>query len=171
MTMLGMLRVYSKLSAYNKETKEYDEIDGNYTLLDPVTDYWIGADKGLARFMDGDLSNHVDSITYSAVEGGFIEFIVKYKRPSDDTTIVEYNGERLALRKAVCKYIQGQISDGWGENGVYVVDFIGDNPIYCHCSWDLYEEVYNRPTYDEIMSCEADPFDKSRYEKRIIEDI
>ena len=138
-------KVYSKVfTSVENEEDNCDEtihVKGRYSLLEAVTREWYGdMNRGLARYLHDDLDKHVDYIQYYYVNHGYICFDVKLK--SDSETIVNYRGKEITLYQAVCDYIQGQISDGWGENGIILWEWIHDKALSCYCSWELYEEDY-----------------------------
>lgn len=134
-------KVYSKVS-HTIEHEDCDEIvqvKGRYCLLEPVTREWYGdINRGLARYLHDDLNKRVDYIQYYYSDHGYICFDVKLKNDSD--TIVNYRGKKITLYQAVCDYISGQISDGWGENGIILYNWLDCSTIHCYCSYELYEE-------------------------------
>lgn len=138
-------KVYSKVFT-NVENEEDDcdeiiHVKGNYCLLECVTSEWFGdKNRGLARYLHDDLDKHVDYIQYYYSHHGYICFDVKLN--SDSETIVNYRGKEISLYQAICDYISGQISDGWGENGIILLEWIYEKTLSCQCSWELYEEDY-----------------------------
>ncbi len=116
---------------------------GSYLLMEPIEGWYEDRNKGLAIYLDDELEKKVKYIHYQCIHDGYVEFDVELK--CDEYEKVTYRGEELTLKDAVCKYIQGQISDGWGENGIYVLkDWMGGKVKCVSLTWDLYERDYEK---------------------------
>lgn len=136
--------VYSRMYTLTKiDNKRYLPKD-SYTLLEPIRE-WYDMDMGLAKYLDEDLKEKVRYIHYQCTRDGYVEFEVELNSLYDSNDVVTYRGEELTLKTAICKYIEGQISDGWGGNGIYVLQgWIGRLPKIVNLTWELYEKDYEK---------------------------
>ena len=138
---MNRFKVFSKVYRVIEHEDREDEtvhVKGDYCLLEPVTSEWdrdLG--RGLARFLRDDLDKLVNSIQYYYNTDGYICFSVDLKVDPD----TEYNG--TTVYNAVCKYLSGQISDGWGENGIILYNWIKCETLFCDLSYELYKEDWN----------------------------
>lgn len=83
---------------------------------------------GLARYLDEDskIYKKVKSIDYKIDEGQCIFTVVS-------GTLTEQE------KKELIEYLEGQIGDGWGENGFYIQRHIVDTPKYVYVETDVTE--------------------------------
>lgn len=133
-------KVYTTIE--KEECNEDLHVKGNYCLLEHITREWYGdADRGLARYLHDDLDKYVKSIQYHYVSDGYICFNVTLNYDSE--IIIHYRGGDMTLGQAICDYISGQISDGWGENGILLHDWLKDTVLDCYCSYELYYMDYD----------------------------
>jgi len=143
--MFGRLTIYSKIYKYNPKTDVstcLKQERGRYVLLERVYagEWYDENNKGLAQYLDIELKPYVDKIHYGC-ENGMIVFNIIFKTGYDENDIViikqydyksrSYQDYECTLKEAVCIYIQGQISDGWGENGIYILDDKKDKMFFC----------------------------------------
>ena len=134
--------VYSRMYTYTKKGVKKYFPKGIYTLMEPIQE-WYNVDRGLAKYLHDELNDKVNYIHYTCINDGYVEFDVKLR--CDETDTIVYEGEKCTLKTAVCKYIQGQISDGWGENGIYVLKgWIGCPVKHVELTYDLYEKDYQK---------------------------
>ena len=111
--------------------------------MEPIEEWYGDRNKGLAIYLDDELEKKVKYIHYKCTRDGYVEFDVELK--CDEYKEVTYEGEKLTLKDAVCKYIQGQISDGWGENGIYVLKgWFGEPVKHVNLTYDLYEKDHKK---------------------------
>lgn len=132
-------KVYLKKSKHRwyhiMEVKDVDQFIFDYyenTIMKkkPKTHY------GLAEYIDEDnpLYKLVNVIDYS-VKGTYLVFRVEGSIKEEDTKSIEL----------VKKYIEGQISDGAWENGIYLLDsFIGNKVNHYFVEGDI-EQVVKHP--------------------------
>lgn len=143
------LRFFSKLYKSDGEGNNIEELNSDCgLLLDPVCESWFGdKNKGLAQYSHEPLCNYVEYIQYHYAKGGYIEFNVLLG-VSKDTVV-----EGKTIEDHVKEFISGQISDGWGENGLYIVEsgWIGDNATVCQAETDLID-------YLEYSKLNPDPY-------------
>ena len=156
--------VYSKLYKFNKNEDQVF-LKKCCTLLDVCNSHndmdLIEKSRGLAAYMPDEAKKYVKSISYSGSQyKGYIEFFVRLQDGYKLSSVVTLDGEEQTLKKYACDFISGQISDGWGENGVYVIEggWIGDKAIHCYCTETLYEkdfakskELESKATGEEVI--------------------
>lgn len=142
---------------YSKLNHDGEDLNGDRgLLLEPTDSEWFGdKNKGLAQYLDKEYANLVNYIHYNYASGGFIEFTVSVTT-FPNTSIKIHNDSRcklLTLKQYIRKYIAGQISDGWGENGIYIVPsgWIGDEAYLCDASDDLLDENEYKKEVKEIF--------------------
>lgn len=135
---MKILQFYSKLHKYDPDTEEEIELTSDRgLLLEPISREWYGDKKrGLAMYLKDDLNKKVEYIHYSYASGGYIEFVI-----SCDDNVEE---------DVIKKFLSGQISDGWGENGIYIVEsgWIGDSATVCYGDYQLID----REEYIKILN-------------------
>ena len=145
---MELLKFYSKLHKYYED----DGIEIALTserglLLDFVDKEWsMDKNKGLAMYLNDPFSNYVSSIQYSYAKGGYIEFLVRLN--CSKNKIIDH----IPIKEYIKNFISGQISDGWGENGIYIVEsgFIGDPATVCIADYNLID-------YKEYRKLNSDP--------------
>lgn len=142
---MNWFTVYSRMYNWTKDDKKKYLPKGSYTLLEPIQEWYGDRNRGLAMYLDEDdeLGSKIEYIHYKCVNDGYVEFSIKLKK--DEYDKITYNGEECTLKEAVCEYIKGQIADGWGENGIYVLKgWVGNEPRWVDLTWELYEKDYEK---------------------------
>lgn len=131
--MKKRFKFFSKL--YKYENEEEIELNSDYGLLLDFTDSeWFGnKNKGLADYLNEPGYSYVEYIRYHYARGGYIEFDVLLN--VDEDTIID--GKNIV--DYVKDHISGQISDGWGENGLYIIEsgWIGYPATVCQANPSL----------------------------------
>lgn len=144
--MKKRFKFFSKL--YKYENEEEIELKSDHGLLLDFTDSeWFGnKNKGLADYLNEPGYSYVEYIRYHYARGGYIEFDVLLN--VDEDTIVD----GMNIVDYVKDHISGQISDGWGENGLYVIEsgWIGDSATVCQANLNLID-------YEEYRKLNPDP--------------
>lgn len=128
------LRFFSKLYKFNEDCDSVNLNSERGLLLDFTDNEWFGdKNKGLAQYLRKPIYDYVKYIRYHYAKGGYVEFDVLLNINKD--TIVEGK----TLEKYIKDFISGQISDGWGENGIYIVEsgWIGDDAVVCNAETNL----------------------------------
>lgn len=141
---MNLFRFYSKL--YNADT-EIALTGERGLLLDFVDKEWsLDKNKGLAMYLNDPFSKYIKSIQYSYAKGGYIEFLVWIK--NSENKIID----NIPLKEYIKNFISSQISDGWGENGIYIVEsgWIGDPATVCIANYNLID-------YQEYKKLNPDP--------------
>ena len=145
--MKKRFKFFSKL--YKYENEEEIELKSDRGLLLDFTDSeWFGnKNKGLANYLNEPEYSYIEYIRYHYARGGYIEFDVLLN--VDEDTIVD----GMNIVDYVKDHISGQISDGWGENGVYVIEsgWIGDAATVCRADYNLID-------YKEYEKLNPDPY-------------
>lgn len=145
--MMNIFRVYAEMKDYNEETDELVALkaDGRYCLLEPVSEWYGDRNKGLAAYLskNEDLGKALESIQYKCF-ANYVEFTVSLNKGFETSTKIKYRGKEKTVFEAACDYISGQISDGWGENGIYVIvgGWMGYPAKCVSCGYELYERDY-----------------------------
>lgn len=144
--MKKRFKFFSKL--YKYENEEEIELKSDHGLLLDFTDSeWFGnKNKGLADYLNEPGYSYVEYIRYHYARGGYIEFDVLLN--VDEDMIVD----GMNIVDYVKDHISGQISDGWGENGLYVIEsgWIGDSATVCQANPNLID-------YGEYRKLNPDP--------------
>ena len=109
-----------------------------FNFLEPCNKDWhyLGIENdffGLAEYLDKDtegIDKHdVPLISYEITDNNKCLFECYIRKELDPNSKVSYNlngtHEEVTVRKALKKYLDGQIGDGWGENGQFVYHFFG----------------------------------------------
>lgn len=145
---MNLLKFYSKLHKYCEDDgTEIALTSERGLLLDFVFNEWYGdSNKGLAKYLNDPFSKYVKSIQYSYVKGGYIEFQVWLKCSKNKKI------DNIPIKEYIKNFISGQISDGWGENGIYIVEsgWIGDPATVCIADYNLID-------YKEYKKLNPDP--------------
>lgn len=145
---MELLKFYSKLHKYCEDDNIEIALTSERGLLLDFVDKEgsMNKNKGLAMYLNDPFSNYVSSIQYSYARGGYIEFLV-YLNCSKNKRI-----DSIPIKEYIKNFISGQISDGWGENGIYVVEsgWIGDPATVCVADYNLID-------YKEYRKLNPDP--------------
>lgn len=130
--MLNLLvTFFSRLYKFD-ETGTKVELTSDFGCLLEPCEWLTDRNKGLANYLNVPYKKYVSYIRYRYVKG-YIKFDVLLKvdpgtKVKGDVTIVEY----------IKKFISVQLSDGWGENGIYVIESgrYGDKATVCMADFD-----------------------------------
>lgn len=122
---------------YFDDTRDLSEDDKQYMMLEPCNRdfHYMGAENllfGLAKYLDRDTEgidkNDVPLISYEVTDNNkllftcYVDWGINLKSKPDEG-YARYKD--LNIIERLEKYIDGQISDGWGENGLFLYHFIG----------------------------------------------
>lgn len=144
---MNIFKVYAQMKDYDEETDELAGLkaDGRYCLLEVVSEWYGDKNKGLAAYLNDneDLGKALKSIQYKCF-ANYVEFTVCLNKGFEADTKIKYRDKEKTVFEAACNYISGQISDGWGENGIYIIDggWMGDPARCVSCDCELYERDY-----------------------------
>lgn len=123
---------FSRLYKFD-ETGTKVELTSDFGCILEPCEWLTDRNKGLVNYLNVPYKKYVSYIRYRYVKG-YIKFEVLLKVDpgtkvkGDDVTIVEY----------IKKFISVQLSDGWGENGIYVIESgrYGDKATVCMADFD-----------------------------------
>lgn len=122
---------------YVDDTRDLSNDDEQYMMLEPCNRdfHYMDAESllyGLAEYLDKDTEgldkNDVPLIAYEVTDDNKLLFTCYVNENIDldsrpDEGYDEY--KKLNIIQRLEKYINGQISDGWGENGLFLYYFMG----------------------------------------------
>lgn len=122
---------------YVDDTRDLSDDDEQYMMLEPCNRdfHYMDAENllyGLAEYLDKDTEgldkNDVPLIAYEVTDDNKLLFTCYVNEDIDldskpDEGYSEY--KNLNIIERLKKYIDGQISDGWGENGLFLYYFMG----------------------------------------------
>lgn len=128
---------WPKDKEYVDDTRDLSEDDDQYMVLEPCNRdfHYMCAENllyGLAEYLDKDTEgldkNDVPLIAYEVTDDNKLLFTCYVNEDIDlKSKPVEGYSEykNLNIIERLEKYIDGQISDGWGENGLFLYHFMG----------------------------------------------
>ena len=128
---------WPKDKEYVDDTRDLSEDDEQYMMLEPCNRdfHYMDAESllyGLAEYLDkgteGLDKNDVPLISYEVTDDNKLLFTCYVNEGIDlkskpDEGYSEY--KNLNIIERLKRYIDGQISDGWGENGLFLYYFMG----------------------------------------------
>lgn len=152
---------WSEDKEYFDDTRNLSDDDKQYMLLEPCNRkfHYSDAEKllfGLAEYLDKDtegLDKHdVPLISYEVTDNNkllftcYVDAGINLKSKPDEG-YPRYKD--LNIIERLEKYIDGQISDGWGENGIFLYHFIGAPAIVAYVrNLRQVKKVYDQYTLD-----------------------
>jgi len=122
---------------YFDDTRDLSEDNEHYMILEPCNRdfHYMRAENllyGLAEYLDKDTEgldkNDVPLIAYEVTDNNKLLFTCYVDKNIDIKSKPNDGYDRykdLNIIERLEKYIDGQISDGWGENGIFLYYFIG----------------------------------------------
>lgn len=146
---------------YFDDTRDLSEDNEHYMMLEPCNRdfHYMGAENllyGLAEYLDKDTEgldkNDVPLIAYEVTDNNkllftcYVDAGINLKSKPDEG-YPRYKD--LNIIERLEKYIDGQISDGWGENGIFLYHFIGSPAIVAYVrNLRQVKKVYDQYTLD-----------------------
>lgn len=124
---------FSRLYKFD-ETGTKVELTSDFGCILEPCEWLTDRNKGLVNYLQPAYKKYVSYIRYRYVKG-YIKFEVLLK--VDPGTKVKSNGE-VTVAEYIKKFISVQLSDGWGKNGIYVIESgqYGDKATVCMADFD-----------------------------------
>ena len=121
-----LITFFSRLYKFD-ETGTKVELTSDFGCILEPCEWLTDRNKGLANYLQPTYKKYVSYIRYKYVKG-YIKFEVLLK--VDPETEVEDN---VTIAEYIKGFISVQLSDGWGENGIYVIETsrYGDKATVC----------------------------------------
>lgn len=128
-----LITFFSRLYKFD-ETGTKVELTSDFGCILEPCEWFTDRNKGLANYLNVPYRKYVSYIRYRYVKG-YIKFEVLLK--VDPETKIKGNGE-ITVVEYVKNFISVQLSDGWGENGIYIIETgrYGDKATVCMADFD-----------------------------------
>ena len=125
-----LIKFLCRLYKFDETGTKVELTSDSGCILEPC-EWTTDRNKGLATYLNVPYRKYVSYIRYRYVKG-YIKFEVLLKVDPEtkvgNVTVAEY----------IKKFISVQLSDGWGENGIYVIESgqYGDKATICMADFD-----------------------------------